>query len=120
MLSNIARMVNWFNRLASKHTVKTITEVDRIGFPYDELFKAQVVEKYNHPIIKRLLENGILDIGIIIKLLEGESELFDAWFEQYSKVYSPLGYFRDFEEPYEEEIKAKSKYLVEELKSRSC
>lgn len=86
----------------SSHKIQKINENDMFGFPYDREFVEAVLKKYPQEIINKMLKYGDLKIGLLLKRLEGESGLYDYWMEQYSKKYSPLGYYKDFDEPMEE------------------
>lgn len=87
----------------ASHKIQKITENDLLGFNYDNDFAEIVLEKYPYEIIKKMLKYGDLRLGLLLKRLEGEEGLFDLWLEQYSKIHSPLGYYKNFEEPIEKE-----------------
>lgn len=86
----------------SSHRIEKITENDMLGFPYDRDFIEAVLTKYPDTIINKMLKYGDLKLGLLLKRLENERGLYDYWMTQYSKKYSPLGYYKDFDEPMEE------------------
>lgn len=92
-----------FNKLA--HKIMEISENDLLGFPYDHEFAENVLNKYNYQIIGKMLTYGDLRLGLLLKRLENESGLYDEWLEQYSKKYSPLGYYKDFDDPMEKQYR---------------
>jgi len=97
---NILQISILFEKLAS-HKVSNISENDLLGFDYSKSFKNKVAGKYPNKIINKMLDFGDLRLGLILKRLEHEEGLFNDWLEEYSKKYSPLGYYRDFDEPLE-------------------
>jgi len=103
-LFNICSVFYKFAKIVrqSAHKVEKIKENDMFGFPYDREFVEAVLKKYPQEIVSKMLKYGDLKIGLLLKRLEGEGGLFDYWMEQYSKKYSPLGYYKDFDEPMEE------------------
>lgn len=100
----ILKLCKIFNQLSkySHHKVQKITEDKTLGYNYDNAFKDLVLARYNNKVIQNMLNYGDLRLGLLLKEIEGEDgDTYNAWFEQYSKTYSPLGYFQDFEEEYE-------------------
>lgn len=100
----IYKLCQFFNYLSktSHHKVQKITEDKTLGYDYDDDFKQLVLEHYDNQLIRKMLDFGDLRLGLLLKQIEGEDgDIYNAWFEQYSKTYSPLGYYTDFEEEYE-------------------
>lgn len=86
------------------HSIQRINENNLIGYDYDKDFINDVMDKYNDPIISKMVQYGDLRLGLLLKRLEGEGGLFDEWLEQFSKTYSPLMY-PEFEDDVEQMYK---------------
>ena len=111
------KLATIFYKLASGHLVQPISENNLLGFAYDKAFEDAIFDKYNCEIIHDIVKYGDLRLGLILKRLENESGLYDYWLEQYSKVYSPLGYYADFEEPLEAKYGHIFDMLVKRIKT---
>jgi len=109
------KLLNLFCKYAEGHKIEQITDNDLLGFPYDKEFIDAVVSKYNSEIVKDILGYGDLRIGLILKRID--EELYNFWMEQYSKKYSPLGYYEFFDEPLEKKYGSTFDKLAAKIKS---
>lgn len=101
--------------LESHHTITPISENDLLNFPYDNDFKTLITSKINNEKVDLMLKYGDLRLGLLLKKLD--ENLFDEWFVQYSKVYSPLAYYSDFEDVYEDYYDSTFSKLANEIKN---
>lgn len=92
-----------------------ITNEQLIRFPYSNKFKEVVIKKYPFVIIKQMLNTGNLLLGLLLKRLENDDDLYLFWLEEYCKKFSPLGYYQDFEDPMELEHGKWMDYWAEKI-----